>query len=153
METVALEAGAAVCVMHMQGTPQTMQDDPRYDDVVEEVYGYLRDRREALVAAGFLPERICLDPGIGFGKTHEHNLTLMKHCGRFVDLGSPVLVGHSRKGFLAKLLENKEADRDAATTGAALAAAGQGVQIVRVHNVRLVREAMLAFEACGGLNR
>ena len=151
MLTVARDTGAGVCAMHMQGTPQTMQDDPRYADVVEEIASYLIERREALLAAGIRRERICLDPGIGFGKTHEHNITLMAHCERFVQLGSPILVGHSRKGFLGKLLDDKEADRDAATAGAALAAAAQGVQILRVHNVRLVREALLAFEACGGL--
>jgi dihydropteroate synthase len=149
---VALESNAGVCAMHMQGTPQTMQDDPRYDNVVEEIFEYLRQRRDALLAAGIERERICLDPGVGFGKTHQHNLTLMAHCGRFHELGAPVLVGHSRKGFLAKLLADKEADRDTATAGSALALACQGVQVIRVHNVRMVREALLAFEACGGID-
>ena len=149
---VALETGAGVCAMHMQGTPQTMQDDPRYGNVVEEIFEYLKQRRDALLAAGIERERICLDPGVGFGKTHQHNLTLMAHCGRFHDLGAPVLVGNSRKGFLAKVLGDKEADRDAATAGSALSLAGQGVQVIRVHNVRMVREALLAFEACGGID-
>jgi dihydropteroate synthase len=152
MVAIALRTGAGVCAMHMQGTPQTMQDDPRYDDVVEDILRYLAARRDALLAAGIDRERVCFDPGIGFGKTHQHNLTLMAHCGRFHELGCPVLIGHSRKGFLAKLLPDKEADRDAATAGAALAAAAQGIQILRVHNVRLVREALLAFEACGGID-
>ena len=78
MVEVAVETGVGVCVMHMQGTPQTMQDNPTYDDVVAEVREYLRDRRDALVAAGMAREQICLDPGIGFGKTHEHNMTLMR---------------------------------------------------------------------------
>ena len=151
MLAAALESGAGVCAMHMQGSPQTMQDDPRYGDVVAEVFAYLQDRRNALTAAGFQPEQVCIDPGIGFGKTHEHNLALMTHCGRFLELGCPVLVGHSRKGFLAKILGDKEASRDAATAGAALAAARQGVQVIRVHKVQLVREALLAFEACGGI--
>lgn len=151
MVSTAIATGAGVCAMHMQGTPQTMQDDPRYGDVVEEILAYLGQRRDALLAAGIDRERICLDPGIGFGKTHQHNLTLMANLGRFHSLGCPILAGHSRKGFLGKLLGNSEADRDAATAGAALAAAGQGVQIVRVHAVRLVREALLAFEACGGM--
>jgi dihydropteroate synthase len=151
MIPLAIRTGAAVCAMHMQGTPQTMQDDPRYDDVVVEILEFLKQRRDGLLAAGLDRERICLDPGIGFGKTHEHNLTLMANCGRFHDLGCPVLLGHSRKGFLAKILGDKEADRDAATAGAALAAAVQGIQVIRVHNVRLVREALLAFEAGGGL--
>ena len=152
MIPLAVRTGVGVCVMHMQGTPQTMQDDPRYGDVVEEILAYLAQRRDALLAAGIGRERICLDPGIGFGKTHQHNLTLMAHCGRFLELDCPVLVGHSRKGFLGKVLGDNEADRDAATAGAALAAAAQGVHILRVHNVRLVREALLAFEACGGID-
>lgn len=149
---VALDTGAGVCAMHMQGTPQTMQDDPRYGNVVEEIFEYLKQRRDALLAAGIERERICLDPGVGFGKTHQHNLTLMAHCGRFHELGAPVLVGHSRKGFLAKVLGDKEADRDAATAGSALSLAAQGVQVIRVHNVRMVREALLAFDACGGID-
>jgi dihydropteroate synthase len=156
MIQVAVRSGAAVCAMHMQGTPQTMQDDPRYRDVVEDIARYLAARRDALLAAGIQASRICLDPGIGFGKTHQHNLTLMAASGRFVELGCPVLIGHSRKGFLAKLLSGKQAgrqvDRDAATAGAALAAAAQGVHVLRVHNVSLVRDALLAFEACGGID-
>jgi len=136
--------------MHMQGTPQTMQDNPFYDDAVEDIYMYLCQRRDALVAAGIDRERICLDPGIGFGKTHEHNLTVMANCGRFHDLGCPLLIGHSRKGFIGKVLGSKEADRTAGTIGGALALARQGVQILRVHDVRQVREALLLFEACGG---
>ncbi|MEM8865827.1 MAG: dihydropteroate synthase [Planctomycetota bacterium] len=151
MLSVAVETGAGVCAMHMQGTPQTMQDDPQYADVVAEIHGYLGDRRDALLAAGVGAERICLDPGIGFGKTHEHNLTLMAACDRYHSLGQPLLVGHSRKGFLGKLLGDKQADRTAATAGAALSLARQGVQVIRVHDVRPVSEALIAFEACGGL--
>jgi dihydropteroate synthase len=151
MVRLAAESGAGVCAMHMQGTPQTMQDDPAYADVVAEVFDYLRQRRNTLVAAGVRPEKICLDPGIGFGKTHEHNITLMSHCYKLHSLGCPLLVGHSRKGFLAKLIGDKEADRTHATVGAALGLAVQGVQIVRVHDVRPVREALLAFEAAAGL--
>ena len=103
------------------------------------------------IAAGIARERICLDPGIGFGKTHEHNITLMRHCYEFHALGCPLLVGHSRKGFLGKLIGDKEADRTNATVGVALGLAVQGVQILRVHDVRPVREALLAFEATGGL--
>jgi dihydropteroate synthase len=151
MLPVALGSGAGVCAMHMQGAPQTMQDNPHYGDVVAEIYDYLAGRRDALLASGVEPAKICLDPGIGFGKTHEHNLTLMARFDRFHDLGCPLLVGHSRKGFLGKLLGDKQANRDAATAGAALAAATQGVQVLRVHNVRMVRDALLAFEAGGGL--
>jgi dihydropteroate synthase len=151
MVEVAIETRAAVCVMHMQGTPQTMQDNPIYADVVAEVLEYLRQRRDALVAAGIARERVCLDPGIGFGKRHEHNVTLMRHCSEFHTLDCPLLVGHSRKGFLGKLIGDQEADRTSATVGAALSLAVQGVQIIRVHDVRAVREALAAFEATGGL--
>jgi len=152
MPQLAADTEAAVCVMHMQGTPQTMQDDPRYGEIVEDVFAYLQSRRDALIAAGIAAERICLDPGIGFGKTHQHNLQLMSHCWRFHELGCPLLVGHSRKGFLAKIIGDKTADRGAATIGGALALIAQGVQIIRVHEVRPVREALLAFEATSGMN-
>ena len=152
MLQTALDTSAGVCVMHMQGTPQTMQDNPSYGDVVAEVRAYLEDRRDALIAAGIAPERICLDPGIGFGKTHEHNIELMASCRTFHSLGCPLLVGHSRKGFLGKLIGDKEADRTHATVGAALALAVQGVQIIRVHDVRSVREALATFEAGSGLS-
>jgi dihydropteroate synthase len=151
MLEVAKESGAGVCVMHMQGTPQTMQNDPKYTDVVREVGDYLRKRRDELVAAGIQRERICLDPGIGFGKTHEHNIELMRNCWRFHELGCPLLVGHSRKGFIGKLIGDKEADRTAGTIGGALALAVQGVQIIRVHDVASVRQALDVFAACGGL--
>jgi dihydropteroate synthase len=150
MIPLAMETSVGVCAMHMQGTPQTMQDSPTYIDVVAEIREYLRERRDALIAAGVARERICLDPGIGFGKTHEHNITLMSHCDEFHALDCPLLVGHSRKGFLGKLIGDKEADRTNATVGAALSLAVQGVQIVRVHDVRAVREALAAFEVTGG---
>ncbi|NOZ40666.1 MAG: dihydropteroate synthase [Planctomycetes bacterium] len=152
MLEVAFATGAGLCAMHMQGTPQTMQDDPQYDDVVPDIFSYLKKRRDALLAAGIVAARICLDPGIGFGKTHQHNFTLMAYCGRFHELGCPLLVGHSRKGFLAKLLSDKQADRTAATVGGAMALAAQGVQVLRVHDVRSVHEALLAFEASGGID-
>jgi dihydropteroate synthase len=152
MIDLAIETGVGVCAMHMQGTPQTMQDNPTYTDLVGEVREFLRDRRDALISAGVSGERICLDPGIGFGKTHEHNITLMRHCYEFHELGSPLLVGHSRKGFLGKLIGDKEADRTNATVGCAHALAVQGVQIVRVHDVRPVHDALVAFDATGGLN-
>jgi dihydropteroate synthase len=150
MVAVAAESSAGVCVMHMQGTPQTMQDNPTYGNVVAEVLEYLRRRRNVLISAGIAAERICLDPGIGFGKTHEHNLALMANCIQFHTLGCPLLVGHSRKGFLAKIIGDKEAGRTNATVGAALSLALQGVQIIRVHDVRPVLEALAAFEATGG---
>jgi len=146
---VAVESGAGVCAMHMRGTPQTMQDDPRYDDIVGEILDYLRERRGALLAAGVDAERICLDPGVGFGKTHEHNVTLCRNVWRFHELGCPVLVGHSRKGFIGKLIGDKDADRTAGTIGVACALAAQGIQILRVHDVAAVRQALTLFAATG----
>lgn len=152
MIEVAVRYGAGVCAVHMRGTPQTMQQNPQYADVVSEVGEFLQQRLDALLAAGVERERVCLDPGIGFGKTHQHNLTLMAHCGQYHRLGCPLLVGHSRKAFMGKVLGDAAADRTAATIGAALALARQGVQLLRVHDVRPVREALLLFEACGGID-
>jgi dihydropteroate synthase len=151
MVELARSAGAGLCIMHMQGTPQTMQTDPTYADVVGEIHAWLAERKAALLAAGIEPSRLCLDPGIGFGKTHEHNVRLMANCWRFHELGCPLLVGHSRKAFIGKLIGDKQADRTAGTIGGALAVARQGVQIVRVHDVAAVRQALILFEACGGL--
>jgi len=152
MIDVARDNQVGVCAMHMQGMPQTMQDNPAYADVVAEIHDYLRQRRDQLVAAGIEPERICLDPGIGFGKTHQHNLTLLANAWRFHELGCPLLIGHSRKGFIAKILGDKTADRTAGTVGIALSLALQGVQILRVHDVAAVRQALLLFEATGGID-
>ncbi|MFM7035054.1 MAG: dihydropteroate synthase [Planctomycetia bacterium] len=148
---VARDTGAGICAMHMQGTPQTMQIDPHYGDVVEEIHAYLAARRNALLSAGIDSDTICLDPGIGFGKTHAHNRDLMANAGRFLDLGLPILVGHSRKGFIRKAIEQSlgrqptMADIDAATAGAACGLARQGIQIVRVHAVGQVRVALELF--------
>jgi len=151
MASLAARSAVGVCAMHMQGTPRTMQDNPTYDDVVDDIDTYLRQRRDALLAAGVARQRICLDPGIGFGKTHQHNLTLLALCDRFHSLGCPLLVGHSRKGFIGKVLGDDAADRTAGTVGVALALARRGVQILRVHDVRPVREALVLFDAAGGL--
>lgn len=146
MIAVARDYGAGLCVMHMQGTPATMQDDPRYTDVVTEVRDYLRQRRDALIAAGIPTERICLDPGIGFGKSHQHNLTLAARCHQFHELACPLLVGHSRKGFIAKVMGDKQADRLAGTIGVAISLAMQGVQILRVHDVAAIRQSLRLFQ-------
>ena len=151
MLDVACQSGAGLSVMHMQGTPQTMQDDPRYDNVVEDVYNYLAQRRDALLAAGIDRQRICLDPGIGFGKTHQQTLTLLANCERFHRLGCPLSVGHSRKGFIGHVLGDNKADRTPGTIGVALSLARQGVQIIRVHDVEAVQHALLLFEAAGGI--
>jgi len=151
MVRLAVDTGSAVCTMHMQGTPQTMQDDPTYDDVVEDIFRYLCNRRDASIAAGVERGRICLDPGIGFGKTHQHNLTLLAACNRYHDLACPLLVGHSRKGFIAHVLGDNGADRTAGTVAVGLALARQGVQIIRVHDILEMRHALLLFDAVGGI--
>jgi dihydropteroate synthase len=147
MMQVAAKTGAGICAMHMQGTPQTMQDQPSYEDVVRDVLQYLAERRNALLAAGIERERVCLDPGIGFGKTHEHSITLMQNAFRFHELGCPILVGHSRKGFIGHLLGDKTSDRAAGTLGASLALALQGIQIIRLHEVRETRDAWQLLRA------
>jgi dihydropteroate synthase len=151
MIPLAVEMGCGVCEMHICGTPRTMQDNPVYADVVAEVLEYLRVRRDALLAAGIEQDRIALDPGIGFGKTTEHNLQLLANARRFHSLGCPVLIGHSRKRFLAEISGSRDAGCTAGTVGVALSLARQGVQILRVHDVAAVREALWLFEAAGGL--
>lgn len=148
-EMLGVVAGSdcRVCVMHMRGTPRSMQDEPRYDDVVAEVKAYLAARRDALESAGVPRERLLLDPGIGFGKTFDHNLELLRRIGEFHDLGCPLLVGHSRKRFLGEVLGDPAADRSAATLGVSLYLASQGVQALRVHDVRPTVEALRAFHA------
>ncbi len=154
MVEVATSTQAGVCAMHMRGNPRTMQNEEhlRYDSVVEDVLEYLRARQQALLSAGIAHERICLDPGIGFAKTHQHNLTLLANVNTYHQLGSPLLVGHSNKGFLAKILGDKSLDRTQATVGVSLSLATMAVQVIRVHQVGAVREAMLAFAAAGGID-
>jgi dihydropteroate synthase len=143
------ESGAYLCLMHMQGEPRTMQLDPRYDDVVSEVAAFLEERLGVAVAAGIAEERVCLDPGIGFGKTVEHNFELIRRLGELTALGRPVLVGISRKSSLGKLLGDPEATTGsvAASVGAAVAAYERGATILRVHDVREHVEALTAARA------
>jgi dihydropteroate synthase len=129
-----------------------MQDNPTYMDVVAEIADYLGQRRRQLESAGLAANRICLDPGIGFGKSVQHNLTLLTQCSRFHQLGCPLLVGHSRKGFIAKVVGGNEVDTTAGTIAVALSLARQGIQVIRVHDVAAVRQALLLFAATGGLD-
>lgn len=152
MAEVARQSGAGVCVMHMQGTPQTMQDNPHYGDVVAEIDEYLRATLADCLARGLDASRICLDPGIGFGKTHEHNLQLLRGVRRFLSIGRPILIGHSRKGFIGKVLCDKEVDRTAGSVGVSLAMAAAGAHILRVHDVAETCQALRLFEAAGGLD-
>ena len=145
MPNVAAITNVGVCAMHMQGTPQTMQDNPQYDDVVTEIHEYLQSRLDQLIEQGIEQSRICLDPGIGFGKSHQHNLQLLKSCHQFHTLGAPLLVGHSRKGFIAHVLDDRECERTSGTIGASIALASQGVQVLRVHDVAEVQRALTMF--------
>jgi dihydropteroate synthase len=143
-------SGAGVCAMHMRGTPQTMQNAPYYVDVVAEILAYLQERQLRLRKAGILSDKICLDPGIGFGKTHAHNWELLGACHRFLELGCPVLIGHSRKGFIADLLGDKQLPRDAGTLGISLRLASRGIQVLRLHEIAATRQALLCWQASGG---
>ncbi len=151
LETLA-ESEAGVCVMHMQGTPATMQREPRYDDVVAEVYAFLSGRVDALVHAGVVRERIAVDPGIGFGKTLEHNLALLHALPRFGQLGCAVLVGLSRKSMLGALTGRATGERLAASVGGALWCALHGADIIRVHDVRETRDALAVWRAFDASN-
>ncbi len=141
LATVA-SSNVDICLMHMQGTPQTMQIDPRYDDVFQEVFAYLAARRDACLKAGIAQERIILDPGIGFGKTANHNYILLKRLSKFKDLGCRLLLGASRKRFIDPNPALSAANRLAGSLAAALWGAGNGVDILRVHNVFETAQAL-----------
>ena len=141
------EREADLCLVHMRGDPRTMQDDPRYGDVVEEVRGFLAARLEAAAAAGVAEERIILDPGIGFGKTLPHNLALLAGVPRFADLGRPVLIGVSRKGMFQRLLGRPVDERMPASIAAGLAAVARGAAVLRAHDVRETVDALRVWRA------
>jgi dihydropteroate synthase len=149
---VVADADAYLCLTHMLGEPRTMQDDPRYDDVVSEVARFLEERLAFAVAAGIREERICLDPGLGFGKTVEHNVELLARLGELTALGRPLVVGASRKRFLGRLLGDSEATTGPLAAGivAAVAAYERGATILRVHDVREHVEALAVAEAVSG---
>ncbi|HVW87874.1 MAG TPA: dihydropteroate synthase [Gaiellaceae bacterium] len=147
---VVADSGAYVCLMHMCGEPRTMQDDPRYDDVVSDVKAFLEERLAFAVAAGIDERRVCLDPGIGFGKTAAHNFELVRRLDELCALGRPVLVGFSRKSSLAKLTGCGRVGSTAASVGAAVAAYERGATILRVHDVREHVEALAAAQAVKG---
>jgi dihydropteroate synthase len=149
MAEVVATQEAYLCLMHMQGEPRTMQVDPRYDDVVSEVAAFLEERLAFAVSAGIPEERICLDPGIGFGKTVEHNLELVARLDVLLALGRPVLIGFSRKRSLGRLLGNPDAETGsvAASVGAAVAAYERGAALFRVHDVREHVEALTVAQA------
>jgi dihydropteroate synthase len=138
----ARDAGAAVCLMHMQGEPRTMQQAPAYLDVVEDVAAFLGERVQACVAAGIARERLVLDPGFGFGKTLDHNVALLGGVDVIAELGLPVLVGVSRKSMLGTLTGQPLAERLAGGLAAATLAVWQGARIVRTHDVRATIDAL-----------
>lgn len=150
MTRLAADTGAGVVLMHMAGTPQTMQINPRYDDVVAEVYEWLARRVEAVEAEGIPRARIALDPGIGFGKKFAHNLTLLRNLNRFASLGCAVLIGTSRKGFLGRITGRPLDQLSTASAVSALTAAVGGASVVRVHDVGPTADAIKVWTAQHG---
>ncbi|MDE1943111.1 MAG: dihydropteroate synthase [Betaproteobacteria bacterium] len=140
----------AVCLMHMQGTPQTMQDNPVYGDVLAEVEAFLLQRAQAAQAAGIARERILLDPGFGFGKTVAHNLALLRGLERLAAAGYPLLVGLSRKSVLGAVTGRVVSDRVSSSVAAALAAVARGAKVLRVHDVAATRDALDVWQAVQG---
>lgn len=148
---VAVQAGTPVCVMHAQGAPETMQDDPHYEDVLLDVYDFLAERVDAAMAAGIRRDQIVVDPGIGFGKTVEHNLILLRGIAIFHALGCPILLGASRKRFIGTIGGGKDAaDRVSGSVAVALFAARRGVQILRLHDIFATKQALDLEWAIGG---
>ncbi len=150
MPAVCAAAKAGVVCMHIRGTPQTMQQDPRYDNVVDEICRFLEARLVDLERLGIARQQIVIDPGIGFGKTADHNLEILRNITRFQALGRPVCIGHSRKGFLKKLLGRPVDERLFGTIGVSVAVALQGAEIIRVHDVAATRDAILACQTVLG---
>lgn len=150
LEAVAAHPSCGVCLMHMRGEPKTMQaEEPVYGDVVAEVAAFLRERADAVRAAGLAAERIVLDPGIGFGKTSAHNLALLARQRELLPLGYPLLVGWSRKRTLGEVAGRPVGDRLAASVAAALASVHHGARIVRVHDVAATADALKVWGAAG----
>ena len=143
MATVAAETGAAVVLMHMQGTPQTMQKSPKYQNVVQEVSAFLCERAQTAIQQGISRTQIILDPGFGFGKLQEHNLRLLASLDLLTDLGFPILVGLSRKQFIGALVQQSVQERGYGTAGAVAVAVLKGAHIIRVHDVRSMRDTAL----------
>lgn len=152
MAAVAAESGAPLVLMHMQGTPGDMQKDPRYDDLMGEILEFLEQAVERAVKAGVRRERILVDPGIGFGKTFDHNLQVIQQLGRLGALGQPVLLGCSRKAFIGHFLGREPDDRDPGTMGAVAVGVMNGAHVVRVHNVPMAVDTVRMVDAIQGVS-
>ncbi len=147
MAPLCAERGATVVLMHMAGSPRTMQESPTYDDVVAEVRAFLAKRLEAAVAAGMAEERVWLDPGIGFGKTVEHNIELLRRLPELVELGRPLVVGTSRKSFIGTIDGSGPGERLGGTIASSVLAAARGAEVLRVHDVAAVAQALAVATA------
>jgi dihydropteroate synthase len=150
MAALCAERDATVVLMHMRGNPRTMQDDPRYEDVVAEVKAFLAERLEAATAAGVAEERVWLDPGIGFGKTAAHNMELLRRLGELRELGRPLVIGTSRKSFIGKVDGSAAGERLGGTIASSVLAAAEGAEVLRVHDVAEVRQALAVATAILG---
>jgi dihydropteroate synthase len=150
MAALCADRGATVVLMHMLGEPRTMQDDPRYDDVVAEVKAFLAERLEAAVAAGIAEEDVWLDPGIGFGKTAAHNMELLRRLGELRELGRPLVIGTSRKSFIGKVDGSGPGERLGGTIASSVLAAAEGAEVLRVHDVAEVGQALAVTAAILG---
>ena len=145
----AAELGVPVCLMHMQRSPETMQQDPRYQDVVAEVGAFLAERKRACLEAGIRPEHLLVDPGFGFGKTLSHNVALLASLGSLSSLGVPIMVGLSRKSVLGQLTGRAVGDRLPGSLAAAVIAAQRGAAVLRVHDVAATRDVLTVLDAVG----
>jgi dihydropteroate synthase len=150
MAALCAERGATVVLMHMLGSPPTMQRNPVYDDVVIDVKAFLSERMEAAIAAGVAEERIWLDPGIGFGKTVEHNMVLLRRLAELHELGRPLVIGTSRKSFIGKVDGSASSERLGGTIASSVLAAAEGADVLRVHDVAEVAEAIAVAAAILG---
>jgi len=150
MASLCAKRGATVVLMHMLGEPRTMQDDPRYDDVVDDVKAFLAERLRAAVAAGIDEERVWLDPGVGFGKTGAHNMELLRRLGELRQLGRPLVVGTSRKSFIGRVDGSPAGERLGGTIASSVLAAVEGAEVLRVHDVAELRQALAVAAAILG---
>jgi len=147
MTSVAAKAGVPVILMHMKGTPEDMQRDPNYEALIPEIYSFLKEAIKRALDGGIRKEHIIVDPGIGFGKTFDHNLQIIRELGRFLPLGQPILLGSSRKAFIGHILKNKAHERDTGSMATIAAGILNGAHMVRAHNVRMAVETATMIDA------